>query len=97
MITILGDRVLVSKIEAEKKDGFQTVEIQDSFIYKGKVEQIGHDLELAPTWNGTSLEQPILRDGVTVYFAKYSPHTQEIDVEGQKMKVVRLEDIIAIE
>ncbi len=92
---ILGDRVLVSRLEEEKKDGFQTVEIQDSFLYKGKVEQMG--TEIAPMWDGTAIVQPSLVEGSTVYFAKYSPHTQEIDVEGKKMKVVRLDDIIAVE
>ena len=38
---ILGNRVLVSRVEEEKKDGFQTVEIQDSFTFEGKVEQMG--------------------------------------------------------
>lgn len=77
---ILGNRVLLSKVEDEKKDGeFETVEIQDSFIYKGKVEQIG-------------IEQSILKVGDVVYFAKYSPHTHDIE----DMKSVRLEDIIAI-
>lgn len=77
---ILGNRVLLSKVEDEKKDGeFETVEIQDSFIYKGKVEQIG-------------IEQSTLKVGDVVYFAKYSPHTHDIE----DMKSVRLEDIIAI-
>ena len=82
---ILGNRVLLSKIVEEKKEGFSTVEIQDSFIYKGRVEQISGDVE---QFSGCEA----LEIGVVVYFAKYSPHTQ--DIEG--MKVVRLEDIIAI-
>lgn len=94
---ILGDRVLVSRLEEEKKEGFQTVEIQDSFLYKGKVEQIGDAFVQELQWVGTQLAAPMLREGVIVYFAKYSPHTQEIDVEGKKMKVIRLEDIIAVE
>jgi hypothetical protein len=44
-------------------------------------------------WDGTAIVPPALSEGVTVYFAKYSPHTQEIN----GMKVVRLEDIIAVE
>lgn len=88
---ILGDRVLLSKIVEEKKEGFSTVEIQDSFIYKGRVEQISGDVEL---FSGLELFSgyEALEIGAVVYFAKYSPHTQ--DIEG--MKVVRLEDIIAI-
>ena len=92
---ILGNRLLVSKLEQVKTEGFQTVEIQDNFLYKGKVEQIGIDTGLV--WTGTAIESPLLTEGATVYFAKYSPHTQELDVEGQKMKVVRLEDVIAVE
>ncbi len=88
---ILGDRVLVSRLEEEKKEGFQTVELQDSFLYKGKVEQIGTDI--GPMWDGTTIVSQPVAEGVTVYFAKYSPHTQEIN----GMKVVRLEDIIAVE
>lgn len=92
---ILGNRVLVSKLEQVKGEGFQTVEIQDNFLYKGKVEQIGIDTGLV--WTGTGIESPLLTEGAVVYFAKYSPHTQEIDVEGAKMKIVRLEDLIAVE
>jgi co-chaperonin GroES (HSP10) len=75
---IFGNRALLSKVEEEEKEGFSLVEIQDSFIYKGRVEQIS--------------ELSKIKVGDIVYFAKYSPHTQ--DIEG--MKVVRLEDIIAI-
>jgi len=87
---ILGNRVLVSQVEEDKQDGFQTVEVQDSFFYKGKIEQIGGDMGVV--WTGTNIEDPILKVGDIVYFAKYSPHTHEI--EG--MKVLRLEDIIAV-
>ena len=84
---IIGDRVLVSRIEEEETDGFSTVEIQDNFIYKGKVEQVGWDN------NSTASEFGVCKVGDIVYFAKYSPHTQ--DLEG--MKVVRTEDLIAKE
>ena len=87
---ILGNRVLVSRIEDEQKEGFATVDIQDSFIYKGRVEQVGG--QTGNVWTGTTLEEPDLKEGCVVYFAKYSPHTQ--DIEG--MKVIRMEDIIAI-
>ncbi len=33
---ILGNRVLVSKVEEPVSDGFQAVEVQDSFVNKGK-------------------------------------------------------------
>jgi len=91
---ILGNRVLVSKVEEEKQEGFQSVEIQDSFIYKGKVEQLGGDS--GTVWTGQAIDEPDLRVGVLIYFAKYSPHTQDIEIDGETMKVVRLEDVIAI-
>ena len=95
---ILGDRILVSKIKEEKKEGeFQAVEVQDSFLYKGKVEQIGKVKE----FEGTSLEEVninvTVNEGDIVLFAKYSPHTQMISVEGEDMKVIRAEDVIAVE
>lgn len=85
---ILGNRILVSKIEEEKKDGFQTVDIQDSFVYKGKVEQLGYE--------NPNEVSPGIDEGDTVLFAKYSPDTQEVDVEGQKMKIIRVEDVLAV-
>lgn len=91
---ILGNRILVSRIEEEKKEGFQTVEVQDSFVYRGRVEQIGG--ETGTVWTGTSLAEPLMQIGSVVLFAKYSPHTQEIDHEGQKMKIIRMEDVLAI-
>lgn len=82
---ILGNRVLVSRIEKEKKEGFDTVEVTDSFVYKGRVEQIGE-----------AVDADYVCPSNTVLFAKYSPDTQEVEHEGKKMKVVNVEDIIAI-
>lgn len=82
---ILGNRVLVSRVEEEKKDGFQTVEVQDSFVYKGKIEILSQEA----ADKGFNLYH-------TVLFTKYSPDTQEIDHEGQKMKIIKIEDILAI-
>lgn len=85
---ILGNRILVSKVEdPTPKDGFQAVQVEDSFVYKGKVEQIG--TEDAKVSAG-------IDEGEIVLFAKYSPDTQEIDHEGRKMKVVSIDDVIAI-
>lgn len=95
---ILGPRILVSKIEEEKKDGFQTVDVQDSFVYKGKVEQIGGigRIEGTQTFTTGVAVGPTITVGDTVVFAKYSPDTQELDHEGAKYKVVKIEDVIAI-
>ena len=84
---ILGNRILISKVEEEKKDGFQTVEVQDSFLYKGKVEQIG---------NGFSISEGPIKEGDTILFAKYSPSTQSIQHEGKDYKVISVDDVIAV-
>lgn len=85
---ILGNRVLVTRIEEPKKEGFSTVEVQDSFVYKGKIEIVSHDVK---NW-----EENPMHVGDTVLFAKYSPDTQEVDYEGSKAKIIRIEDILAI-
>ena len=85
---ILGDRILVSKIEEPVKDGFTEVIVQDEFVFKGKVEQIGN---LAP-----AIVKPFINTGDIVMFRKYSPNTEDIEHEGKKMKIVCLEDVIAI-
>lgn len=82
---ILGNRVLVSKIEEPAKEGFQTVDVQDNFVFKGKVEQIGTEYSL-----GLDIT------GMEIMFAKYCPDTQDIEHEGKKMKVVMTSDIIAV-
>lgn len=82
---ILGNRILVSKVEEEKKEGFQAVEVQDSFVYKGKVEQVGSYI---------GVNCPVVGDNVL--FAKYSPDTETIKHEGKEMKIVTIEDILAI-
>lgn len=91
---VLGNRLLVSRVEDEKKDGFQTVEVQDNFIYKGKVEQVGEDTGMV--WTGTAIQQPLIQEGAIVLFAKYSPHSQDVEHEGQRMKIIRMEDVLAI-
>jgi len=83
---IIGNRILVSKLEEVKKEGFETVEVQDSFVCKGKVEQID------------SLATPVFPCviGDTVIFAKYSPDTHEVEHEGKKYKIINVSDILAI-
>lgn len=94
---ILGNRVLVSRIEEEAKEGFQTVDVVDSFIYKGKIEQVGED---PFAFKGMSTTSPFMESGFQpgqiILFAKYSPDTQEIDHDGKKMKIVSIDDILAI-
>lgn len=93
---ILGNRILITRIEEPKKEGFSTVEVQDSFVYKGKVEIIGNlDLKIYHPYEG-GVESPKINTGDTVLFAKYSPDTQEVDYEGAKAKIIRIEDILAV-
>lgn len=94
MLKILGNRILVSRVEEPQTEGFSTVEIQDSFVFKGKVEDIGQMIfEVGIDKN--ILVYPFVK-GSIIYFRKYSPDTEEIEHEGKKMKVVSLSDVIAI-
>lgn len=83
---ILGNRILVSKVDQDQTEGFKTVEVQDNFVYKGGVEQLG-DLQTMHL---------NIKPGDIILFAKYSPDTQEIDHEGQKMKIINVDDVLAV-
>ena len=85
MLRILGNRILVSKIEEPIKEGFSEVEMQDSFVFKGKVELMGDYVDKS------KLEKDFI-----VLFSKYSPDTQEVDIEGKTMKIIKVEDVLAI-
>lgn len=86
-IKILGNRILVSRVEEEKTEGFQTVNVQDSFVNKGKVEQVGNRAAIN---YGDGLT---IKEGDIVLFAKYSPDTQEVDKDH---KIISVDDILAI-
>lgn len=79
----------MKKFEEEKKEGgFTTVEVQDNFVNKGVIVAMG--LEAS---NNTSFLADV---GDVVLFAKYSPDTHEIEVEGEKLKVINKDDVLAI-
>ena len=80
--------IVVEKLQEEAKEGFKTVEVQDDYVYKGKVTHIPE----APVYMGN--KQVI--QGDTVLFAKYSPDTHEIDLDGKKVKFVSVSDILAV-
>lgn len=84
MKAINSKYVLVEKLEKEKKEGFEAVEIQDSFVYKGKIKQLPE----CPIF----VDNTQLIGGETVIFAKYSPDTHEIE----KDKLVKAEDLLGI-
>jgi co-chaperonin GroES (HSP10) len=80
--------IVVERLQEEAKEGFKTVEVQDSFVYKGKVVKLPAILVFMG-------EQQVYT-GDTVLFAKYSPDTHEIDFEGKKVKFVNVNDVLAV-
>jgi len=85
---ISNNYIVVTKLEEEAKEGFKAVEVQDNYVYKGKVTHIPE----APVYMGN---KPVTV-GDVVLFAKYSPDTHEIDVDGKKVKFVATNDILAV-
>lgn len=79
--------IVVEPIEKEKVEGFQTVETQDSFVYQGRVIEVPE----APIFMGNAA----VGLGDTILFAKYSPDSHEIELEGKKYRFVSVRDILA--
>ncbi len=83
---IIPDSYIV--VERLPKDvvtnGFETVEVQDNFVYKGRVADL-------PDIN-VHIGHKQLELGDVVLFAKYSPDTHEI--EGRKW--VRVVDLLGV-
>lgn len=89
MKAISSKYVLVKKLdEKQVEDGFKVVTIGDSFIFKGTVAKVPD----CPLF----IDNVRIAVGDTVMFSKYSPDTQEVDIEGEKMKMIKSEDILAI-
>jgi co-chaperonin GroES (HSP10) len=80
--------IVVTKQEEPPKEGYQTVAIQDSFVYKGIVKLLPE----APQY----VDNHQLAVGDTVMFAKYSPDTHEMDLENDKVKFVKTSDVLAV-
>ena len=76
--------ILVEKVEEPKKEGFETVNVQDSFVYKGKVKLLPD----IPVYVGNTQ----LQLGTIVIFKKYSADS----FEYEKDKFIKTEDILAI-
>ncbi len=94
---ILGNKLLVSKVEEEVKEGFQAVEVMDSFIYKGKVEQVGSGaVQYTQSHLGGVNTISLFKVGDIILFTKHSPDTQEVVHEDKQMKIIRVEDVLAI-
>ena len=88
MKAINNKYILLKKVQEKEKEGFQAVAIEDSFIFKGQV----HLLPECPMF----IDNHQLATGDIVMFTKGSPDTHEIDVDGEKMKQVKLEDVLNV-
>lgn len=85
---ISNNYIVVEKLVEEEKSDFKVVSIQDSSLYKGKVINIPE----VPVYLGNKQ----LAIGDVILFAKYSPDTHEIELEGKKVKFISTKDILAI-
>lgn len=86
---ISNSRVLVERLpEKEDGPGFNVVNVQDGFVYTGRITIIPE----GPICIGNRH----LAVGDTILFAKYSPDTQEIEHDGKKVKFVKDADILAV-
>lgn len=93
---ILGNRVLVSRVEEAEAEGFTTVEVQDNFVYKGRVKQISHSASFNESVTPSGTVSPRINVSDIVIFAKYSPDTQDVEIDGEMMKIINVNDILAI-
>lgn len=84
---ISANYVVLKKAKQEQKEGFQVAEVHDDFIYRGEVYKLPGD--------SVYISNHVLDVGDTVLFAKYSPTTFEMDIDGEKMKFVHISDLLA--
>lgn len=80
--------VVLKKVPDPVVEGFNAVEPTDSFVYKGEVVELPGD--------AVYISNHVLQVGDVVHFMKYSPDTVEIDRNGEKVKFVRIEDILEV-
>lgn len=86
---IHSQRVVVEKVEEEKKEGFQTVQVQDSSTFKGKVVALPEQT--------IYVDNHVLEIGDILLFAQNSPDTHLIpDFQGKEVKFVLVADILAV-
>ena len=87
---ILGNRVLVKKISEEKLEDnskFKVVEPIDDFTFSGLVIECGDSIS-------KQFKEQILNK--KIMFSKYSPDTHDVEFEGEKVKIINVEDVLAI-
>lgn len=80
---ILNSYVLVKKPTEINNDGLQFAQALDSFIYQGEIVSLDEGLLSSDIYVGK-----------TIYFLKHSG--ESIPVNGEDMKFIKYEDIIAI-
>lgn len=80
---ILGNRVLVKREPVVEAGGFEQVKAMDQFISRGVVYKVGVD--------AINIDE-----GSVIVFAKFSPDTHTIELEGEEYKAVAVSDIIAV-
>ena len=87
IMQVSNNYIVVEKHEEPPKEGFQTVDVVDSSLFKGRVTHIPE----VPVFMGNE------RVGVgdIILFSKYSPDTHEIEIDGKKLKFVATRDILA--
>lgn len=81
---IADNRIVVEATEKEVKEGFTTVDVQDDFVYKGRIVE----LPASPPIIG----EEALKVGDVILFAKGSPDTHEVG----KQKFILTSDILKV-
>jgi len=82
-MVISNKYIVVEKLEKQKTEGYEVVEVQDDFVYKGKVKLLPD----IPVYIGN--HQLVIGD--VVIWTKYSPNTFEID----DCKYVLIDDLLS--
>jgi len=88
MSSLSSNYILVSKALEPVSEGFQAVAVEDSSVYKGKVEQLPD--------NPVYLSNQALKVGDIVIFAKYSPDTHLIERDGVELKYINTRDLLEV-
>lgn len=88
-MNLSNNYVLVERADEPKKEGFQAVEVQDSFVYKGNVVKV-------PDSQPVFLGDRQIQAGDVVLFAKYSPDSYPIELEGVEHKFINTRDLLAV-
>lgn len=86
---IPSNRIVIEKVTEEVKDGYQTVQVQDSSTFKGKVIEL-------PKNSVIKIDAHEVIEGDILLFAQNSPDTHQINHEGKEIKFIKVGDILAV-